>query len=106
MKRLDPKEVPDSAVRDLAAAICIQAAEDYKISLGGRWRLGEHGVRQFMLKLRNKWKPANSYGIKTPDVYRQFFESEWFKQLSGITNTELAIEFLRANRHHRCFKKM
>lgn len=106
MKRLDPKEVPDGAVRDIAAAICIQAADDYKVSLGGKWMKDSYGRRVFMLKLKNKWKPAYCYGIEPPSVYIRFFEGEWFKELSGITNTELAIRFLKATRHQRYFKKI
>ena len=80
-EKLDPNNFNDDAIRDLGYAICIQAALDYKKSVDDDLRKKEH-------------KP----GIEDRGVYERFFKSEWFKELSGINNTDGIAESIRKNK--------
>ena len=110
LKKLDPKEVTDDSIRSLAAAICIQAAADYRRSLRGKWggvigRENGHyiygpyeGGNTFLLHNKKGWHPAIKEGIKPPQEYNDFFMSGWFEELSGIEDGRKVIMFLRSVR--------
>ena len=85
----------DESIKSLCTAICVQAVSDYKKSKQGKWML-VNGFWKFCLKTKYGWIPARNIGIETPDVYLDFFQSDWFKELSGIDDTH---EFIyRLNR--------
>lgn len=66
-------KITDQGARDLAAAICINAARDYKEAL----------------RTDNKAEAARC---------ENFFRSAWFQALSGIIDGERAIQYLRDTR--------
>lgn len=83
----------EDGLKSLMAAICIQAANDYKISLHGKF---VDGV--WCLKRGGQWRASSYAGIDPPTEYVRFFHSEWFKALSGMENTEYILKYLRATR--------
>lgn len=80
----------EDGLRSLMAAICIQAANDYKISLHGRFVRGVWSLRK-----GKEWKPASYSGIDMPYEYEKFFGSPWFSALSGMENTDYILRYLR-----------
>ena len=70
MRRLDAREASDQGIRDLAAAVCIEAATSYKKAL----RDGDKAEQ---------------------GRCEAFFRSSWFQALSGIIDGEKAVEYLR-----------
>ena len=119
MEKLNAEEVNDQSIRDLAAAICIQAAVDYRKSLLGKWggAIGGHGKhieygpfpggKMFLLRGRTGWHPASQDGIDPPEEYEKFFKSEWFVLMSGLEDSQKVIMFLRSvrGRHVHCGKE-
>ena len=117
MDRLKAEDIKDECIRDLAAAICIQAATDYKRSLSGKWGtpIGMNGKREvykitpegktFLLYGKYGWHPASSEAIDPPKVYERFFESDWFQELSGLYNSEELIEFLRKTKDEKAHRE-
>lgn len=105
MKKLIAKNIPDSQIRDLAAAICIQAALDYKTAIRkGQWFMTEIGqgkgrkkitIRVFKVKLLKEWRTAAAVGLAEPEEYERFFHSSWFQSLCGIMNGDKAVEYLK-----------
>ena len=82
MGKLKPDDFLNESIRDLGYAICIQAAVDYRQSL--------------LCKFRKKDYPN---GIDPPEVYERFFDSEWFRELSGLSESgEKIAEYIRRNK--------
>lgn len=114
---IDAKTIPDGCIRELAMAICIQAAMDYKRSLQGRPGrcIGRRGGKYryevspdgklWLLRGKGGWHPANQEGIEPPEEYEKFFNSLWFQELSGIHNSERAIEHLRKSHREKTHKE-
>jgi len=108
---MDPKKIDDERIKALAAAICIQAAADYKRSLQGRPGIcvgRARGKKQYkvtpagniwLLRGKGGWHPASDEHIDPPQEYEAFFRSGWFEMLSGLCNGERIIKHLR--RTHR-----
>lgn len=104
------QDISDESIRELGAAICIQAVLDYRKSLQGAYGavIGKEngknvykpveGGRIWLLKNKNGWHPASLDGIDAPEVYEDFFKSDWFKQLSGEENERRVILFLKSAR--------
>ena len=101
------ENISNECMRDLAAAICVQAALDYRKSIKGKWGIaigrGEHkkyyqqeGGSVFLLRGKYGWHPATQEGIEPPYVYETFFNSDWFKMLSGIEDSKRVIMYLRS----------
>lgn len=104
------RAIHDECIRELAAAICIQAAVDYRRSLQGAWGnvVGKEdgknvykpveGGRIWLLHNRKGWHPAYVDGIDSPAEYERFFNSSWFKQLSGREDGRRIVMFLKSAR--------
>lgn len=88
----------EDGLKSLMAAICVQAANDYKISLHGAWVRGTWCLMQ-----GGKWKPATYIGIDPPDEYVRFFNSDWFKSLSGMENSEYILKHLNATMDEKVY---
>ena len=114
---MDPNEIGDQNIRELAAAICIQAAVDYKKSLMGKWGgvVGRNGIKYiykpkkggniFLLRGKDGWFPATRKHIKPPEVYEDFFTSPWFEMLAGMHNTEQIIRYMRLTRREKTYNE-
>jgi len=111
LKPLDPKQIDDSCIRDLAAAICIEAAVEYRKAICGKYGgvVGKDergksiykpykGGNTFLLRGEKGWQPASIQHIDPPEEYERFFEGAWFKELSGLYDSKKVIMFLRSVR--------
>ena len=117
MDKLNPKDIKDESIRDLAAAICIQAAVDYKRSLTGKWgqvvaRQGNKVIYQptpggatFLLKGRKGWHPSYTEDIQQPEVYEAFFRSAWFQELSRLYDPEAILEHLKLTKDENAHRE-
>ena len=86
MAKLDVNKLDDDGIKNLGYAICMQAAVDYRKSI------------------LNKIKGKKEDGIQSPETYEAFFNSEWFKELSGIKNGEAVIKHIRKNKDKKIEK--
>lgn len=105
--RFIAENISNESMRDLAAAICVQAALDYRKSIKGKWGIvigkgmrkeyfPQEGGGLFLLRGKYGWHPAIQEGIEPPYVYEVFFNSDWFKMLSGIEDGKRVIMYLRS----------
>ena len=100
-KRTDPDIISDEGIKDLMAAICIQAGADYKKSLTGKYTVTKFGTMDFCLQVKGEWMPAKYYGIEPPEAYEAFFHSSWFMALSDILNGDKVVEYLKETKDIR-----
>lgn len=114
LEPLDPRQISDESIRNLAAMICIRAAVDYRQAVKGKYGkvVGKdedgksvykpcEGGNTFLLRGEKRWQPASVYEVEAPEQYEKFFNSEWFKLLSGLEDGKRAMMFLRSVRGRR-----